>query len=282
MKKRAKIPPAEPAPDHAAEARLEFGRAALADLLAHASEFPDVEVCGVLVGAFQEDPKTQGVIVEGIIRGEGARERGAAVTFTNETWNHIHEAMDKRWEGRKIVGWYHTHPDFDVFLSDMDTFIHTNFFSHPSQVAVVRDPIRGLTAAFIPKGGTLVPLQNYWLDGKAVPLAMPGGPETEAGPAHLKEELQDLRRLLVSIQTTVDGLSRSQASNWTIAFLLALLVALMGGQFYQAWRTSKRAQEYFQKMEGAMPPVQMAPADVPPGPPGGMPPETAPQPGGHP
>jgi hypothetical protein len=40
----------------------------------------------------------------------------------------------------RIVGWYHSHPGFGVFLSDHDTFIHNNFFSSPQQVAWVYDP----------------------------------------------------------------------------------------------------------------------------------------------
>ncbi len=42
--------------------------------------------------------------------------------------------------GERIVGWYHSHPGFGVFLSEHDTFIHRNFFSSPDHVAWVYDP----------------------------------------------------------------------------------------------------------------------------------------------
>ena len=42
-----------------------------------------------------------------------------------------------------MVGWYHTHPDWGVFLSGMDMFICDNFFNKPLDVAYVIDPCRG-------------------------------------------------------------------------------------------------------------------------------------------
>ena len=42
-----------------------------------------------------------------------------------------------------MVGWYHTHPDWGVFLSGMDMFICDNFFNKKLDVAYVIDPCRG-------------------------------------------------------------------------------------------------------------------------------------------
>ena len=39
-----------------------------------------------------------------------------------------------------MVGWYHTHPGWGVFLSGMDTFICDHFFNKPLDVALVIDP----------------------------------------------------------------------------------------------------------------------------------------------
>ncbi len=47
---------------------------------------------------------------------------------------------DQKYPNERIVGWYHSHPGFGVFLSDHDTFIHKNFFSSPGQVAWGFDP----------------------------------------------------------------------------------------------------------------------------------------------
>ena len=45
-------------------------------------------------------------------------------------------------ESAVMVGWYHTHPGFGIFLSAYDMFIQRNFFSNPWQIAMVVDPRR--------------------------------------------------------------------------------------------------------------------------------------------
>jgi len=102
----------------------------------HARSTPDVEICGVLIGE-QSETSTR---VTGAVRGDGAAQGGAHVTFTQEAWVNIHEEKDKHYPGQAIVGWYHSHPGFGVFLSDHDMFIHKNFFSNPGNLAWVYDP----------------------------------------------------------------------------------------------------------------------------------------------
>ena len=79
----------------------------------------------------------------------GAASRSTNVTFTAETWQHIHDTMDRDHPDEKILGWYHTHPGFGIFLSDMDIFICDNFFNLPWQVAFVYDPQSGEEGNFI-------------------------------------------------------------------------------------------------------------------------------------
>jgi len=69
-----------------------------------------------------------------------AAQAGTYVTFTQDTWEHIYKIKDKDYPDERIMGWYHSHPGFGVFLSDHDTFIHKNFFSSELQVAWVYDP----------------------------------------------------------------------------------------------------------------------------------------------
>lgn len=42
--------------------------------------------------------------------------------------------------GLQVVGWYHSHPRMDVFLSGHDLFIHNGYFREPWQVALVVEP----------------------------------------------------------------------------------------------------------------------------------------------
>ncbi|MCC6422615.1 MAG: Mov34/MPN/PAD-1 family protein [Phycisphaerales bacterium] len=128
----------------------------LDEIHTHGQSSRDAEVCGVLVGMPCRDDAGPYLHVEACIRGENATSASANVTFTAETWTHIQAEMDRLYPDRKIVGWYHTHPGFGIFLSGMDLFIHQSFFDLPWQVAFVYDPLGGDEGSFV------------WDDGKPV------------------------------------------------------------------------------------------------------------------
>lgn len=102
----------------------------------HARSNSKTEVCGVLIG----EEAGNGMSITARIPGLNAAQAGTYVTFTQDTWEHIYKIKDKEFPDERIVGWYHSHPGFGVFLSDHDTFIHKNFFSSAMQVAWVYDP----------------------------------------------------------------------------------------------------------------------------------------------
>ena len=115
--------------------------AALEKVKEHASLAPASEVGGVLVGDVCEHEGQSYVIVTDAIHAEHAVERTASITFTEDTWGEVLDEMEKRFPGKKIVGWYHSHPRYGVFLSEKDLFIHKNFFREIYQVAFVIDPV---------------------------------------------------------------------------------------------------------------------------------------------
>lgn len=112
----------------------------------HAFNNDDREVGGVLVG--HKSTIGQLPLVYGAISAISADEQRATLTFTQDSWEHVHRVMEEKYRDGDIVGWYHTHPGFGIFLSEHDLFIHRNFFSDPSQIALVVDPIAGVEGVF--------------------------------------------------------------------------------------------------------------------------------------
>lgn len=161
--------PATPFPGGRQQAfRIFFSPEVHARIWTHARENLAVEVCGVLVGSWGKDESGPFVTISEAIRGEAATSKFAEVTFTHDTWARIHQEMDTRFSHLSIVGWYHTHPDFGVFLSDRDVFIQQHFFSSPGQIAHVVDPVRGSEGAFVWQHGTPVPAAHYWVGDRIV------------------------------------------------------------------------------------------------------------------
>ena len=150
-----------------------------AALWKHAGEDTSVEICGVLVGTWHRDEVGPFVKVVESIRGEGAETRFAEVTFTHQTWAKINAEMDTTFAHLKIVGWYHTHPDFGIFLSDRDRFIQEHFFSGPGQIAHVIDPVRGTEGVFIWRDGKPTLAEHFWVGDRI----LTGSDSREAGEA---------------------------------------------------------------------------------------------------
>lgn len=111
---------------------------------AHALSSLNREVAGVLVGPRPEkqpDGRYRVHILDTIIAKYTVM-HGASVTYTPESWRYMTDKLHERYpdETAVIVGWYHTHPGFGIFLSGMDLFIHQNFFTQIWHVAFVLDP----------------------------------------------------------------------------------------------------------------------------------------------
>jgi proteasome lid subunit RPN8/RPN11 len=198
----------------------------------HAQEDVSVEICGVLVGSWQRDDDGPFVAINAAIPGEAVANKLSEVTFTHETWAKIHKRMDAEFADRSIVGWYHTHPDFGIFLSERDCFIHEHFFREPGQVAYVVDPIRKEEGFFTWSGGKPIPAPHYWV-GQRLRVA----PPIEGG----REERRDRRHGTSSAAVTSgnkpaaaanDPIGLPPAYSWvnnallgTCLFLLGFLVA---------------------------------------------------------
>ncbi len=137
----------------------------------HAMENTGIEICGVLIGQVYKDPSGPFLEITGMIRGEHADNQAGQVMFTHETWSYINTIKDDQFAGSQIVGWYHTHPRFGIFLSDQDFFIHKNFFNNPWQIAFVVDPVTQEEGFFIWHNGTMIPVRQFWLEGEEKHIA---------------------------------------------------------------------------------------------------------------
>jgi proteasome lid subunit RPN8/RPN11 len=224
--------------------RVAVERRANAELVAHAKESLEVEVCGVLIGQTCEDAEGVFVHIAAVIRGDAASEASTHVTFTQTTWNTIHETLERDYPKLKIVGWYHTHPGFGVEFSEMDLFIQKNFFPGPAQVALVTDPLTGAVAICIntPQGIRYLP--KYWVDGREQPCRVPvlnkDAAETGTTRSDSKDATNDdISRLETRLSQLIQAVDQQRA--WQHNFMLfcgaVFCIAVLCGIGYFIFRT---------------------------------------------
>lgn len=132
--------------------KVEISRELLEEIEAHAYSNLSAEVGGMLVGT-TTDGATK---IIGFIPARTASAEQISLTFTHEVWAEILGVAQERFPDQVLVGWYHTHPSFGLFLSQYDEFIQRNFFAERGQVALVIDPIAGTYAWFAERKNEIV------------------------------------------------------------------------------------------------------------------------------
>jgi proteasome lid subunit RPN8/RPN11 len=217
------------------------------ELDAHCSESPRSEVCGVLVGFTGLDGPNRWTRVVSVIRGRHAREEQMSVTFTHETWEAVHDELSKREDKARVVGWYHTHPDFGIFYSAPDVFVHRNFFGLEGQVGVVVDPIRDERGVFANTPRGLQPIRVYEVvrqgrHGHLVECKFAEDALREVvGEARAAAEMNDAdlhRALRASLDPIEAGFARLERRmsrlSWLTGFWMpvAMIVAFGAGAFF--------------------------------------------------
>jgi len=105
----------------------------------HAYSILDAEVGGMLFGSIENGTTT----IKGMVPAHTKSVDQISLTFTHEVWERILSDGGRLFPDSTIIGWYHTHPSFGLFLSEYDAFIQRNFFGSKGQLALVIDPIEG-------------------------------------------------------------------------------------------------------------------------------------------
>ncbi len=131
----------------------------------HALSDTTVELGGILLGKECVDPATGQpfVWINRSLEAKHYANTQASFTYTHDSWQEITRERDLHFPEYDIVGWYHTHPSFGIFLSSHDLFIHRNFFAQQLQVAYVVDPINQTRGFFQWREGGLAQVSGYFV-----------------------------------------------------------------------------------------------------------------------
>ena len=210
------------------ELRIAIDGNAYAELVVHTKDSLDCEVCGVLVGDICEDDEGLFVHVRAVIRGDSTRRGETHVTFTQETWNAIHKSLEEDYPNMYILGWYHSHPGFGVRFSDMDLFIQENFFSSPTQFALLTDPLSGKDAICANASSGLIYLDRFFVEGRERKCELQNRDELPEEEANLKidKRIAEIETRISQLMSTVDDLRISLSRFILISFFIVCLFGM--------------------------------------------------------
>jgi len=193
----------------------------------HALEEPEHEIGGIMIGSVIEGTGIV-VIVEDVIRGAHMTHSRGSVTFTHESWDEINRIKDERFADKRVVGWYHSHPGFGIFLSNHDLFIHQNFFNLPWQVAFVTDPKAHSHGCFVWQGTEIVQDQDFGILSSPAEYLQAHSKPVERVDAQTASGGLGVAQQAFEMPAHTPGLRRDPGLSWALGLLAMLVVVAVG------------------------------------------------------
>lgn len=155
---------------------------------------------GMLIGYVIEEFGKTNIVINGFVEAKHCEATPTTLKFTHETWDYVHLEMDKKYPGGKIVGWIHTHPDFGIFLSEYDKFIHENFFNEEYQIAYVVDPIQNIEGFYFWINGKIERCKGFYVYDKTGVKINIDSDKEQADNEHIKNDsLFSFKNILIGI-----------------------------------------------------------------------------------
>lgn len=140
------------------------------EIEAFAADNRNKECAGLLLGNVEVEGRDRIIHVTAMAAAEGAVGTRASVSISLSAWEAMFRVRDLDYGNLRILGWFHTHAGWGVFMSDSDVFIHRHFFGHPNMVAYVLDPTTGRDGFFYWHEGKIGLCPSYGLVGSATDL----------------------------------------------------------------------------------------------------------------
>ena len=126
-----------------------------------AREDQHTECAGLLLGGVSVEGNQRVAHITAAIPARQAVGSRTNVRITHGAWESMLGVRDSSYPDARVLGWFHTHAGWGVFMSDSDVFIHTRFFAHPDMVSYVLDPTSERDAFFHWRKGNLAVIGSY-------------------------------------------------------------------------------------------------------------------------
>ena len=151
-----------------------------------------------MAGTIIEEFGKTNIVISGFVEAKFCEATPTTLKFTHETWEYVHKEIEKKHNGKKIVGWIHTHPDFGIFLSEYDKFIHQNFFNESYQMAYVIDPIQNIEGFYFWINENIEKCKGFYIYDKTG-VEITTGQEKEVSEDGSEPSLFGIKNILIAV-----------------------------------------------------------------------------------
>ena len=114
---------------------------------ADASAALDQETMGVMIGRIYRDDEGEYAVSHRTITSDLVAD-STHVRFDMDSMEKLIDGIDGMASDERVIGWYHSHLDYGVFMSETDVRTQHSLFGESMGFALVIDPLRGEFAVF--------------------------------------------------------------------------------------------------------------------------------------
>lgn len=132
----------------------------LEKIWAHVKSTVHREVGGLIVGDATYQDQHIIINIQAAICSQNTESTAASLCFTFNTWDDLYRKMYFEYPKYSILGWYHSHPGFGLFLSYTDQQTHSSFFYQPWHLALILDPVSEEKAFFYMRGDKIISVEQ--------------------------------------------------------------------------------------------------------------------------
>jgi proteasome lid subunit RPN8/RPN11 len=119
----------------------------LYDIVDHVGS-TSLEAGGLLLGRVFAWDDCNYVQIEVSITSPQLRGSPIGLYFTLDGWKEMLTLKDALYSDLLVVGWYHSHPYMETYMSGWDITLHEAIFHEPWQLALVTDPYSGVLSIY--------------------------------------------------------------------------------------------------------------------------------------
>ncbi len=120
----------------------------------HARRDPTHECFGLLLGNayFDQAKQILWIYLQEAVPARDTHASLASVEVSTREFQRLNEEVDRIWRDSRgttrKIGWYHSHPNLGIFMSETDRANQRLFYGQEYHIALVVDPVRDLAGCF--------------------------------------------------------------------------------------------------------------------------------------
>ncbi len=136
---------------------LFMGKSVISKMAFHADlGFADnKEVMGLIMGSLYVDDEGEYAVAEGTAT-SGLVATDVSVRFDPDSIEDLFSSIDEN-KCNTVIGWYHSHPGFGCYMSDVDVKTHKEIFGGRTGFSAVLDPSDETLMVFVNEDGKIRP-----------------------------------------------------------------------------------------------------------------------------